>query len=84
MRVAVSFAPVQPSGWPRAMAPPLGFTRVGSSPACWITARDWAPKASLSSITAMSLRERPASFSALGMAKTGPMPNSSGGQPAVA
>jgi len=37
-----------------------------------------AAKASLSSITAMSLRERPASFNALGMALTGPMPNSSG------
>ena len=28
--VVVSFAPVQPSGWPSAMAPPLTFSRSGS------------------------------------------------------
>ncbi len=31
--LAVSFAPVHPSGWPRAIAPPFGFTRSGSMPA---------------------------------------------------
>ena len=57
--VAVSFAPVQPSGWPSAMAPPLTLTIAGSSPAARITASACAAKASLSSITPMSSSFRP-------------------------
>ena len=33
-QLAVSLAPVQPSGWPSAIAPPLTFTFAGSSPSC--------------------------------------------------
>ena len=59
MMVAVSLAPVHPSGCPKAMAPPLGFTRSGSSPASWITASDCAAKASFNSITSMSSKLQP-------------------------
>src|ERR1043166_4736376 len=82
--LAVSFAPVQPSGWPNAIAPPLTFTLSGSSPNVLITASDWAANASFNSITSMSFNVSPASCNAFGIANTGPMPISSGGQPAVA
>src|SRR6266550_4196459 len=82
--LAVNFAPVQPSGWPKAIAPPLTLTLSGSNPSVLITASDWAAKASFNSITSISARVRPASLRALGIANTGPIPISSGGQPAVA
>src|SRR5215213_9775721 len=82
--LAVSFAPVQPSGWPRAIAPPLTLTFSGSSPNVLITASDCAANASFNSITSMSASVSPASFKTFGIANTGPIPISSGGQPAVA
>src|SRR6267154_5193888 len=66
-KVAVSLAPVQPSGWPRAMAPPLTFTLAGSMPRTFNTASDCAAKASFSSKRSMSSSERPAIFNTLGM-----------------
>ena len=53
-------APDMPSGWPRAMAPPFGFTLASSAASPRrSTARPWAAKASFSSITSMSLIVRP-------------------------
>ena len=49
-----------------------------------MTASACAAKASFNSMTPIWSRVRPASFSALGMANTGPRPISSGLQPAVA
>ncbi len=82
--VAARIAPVAPSGWPRAIAPPIGFTFAGSSPRLLITASDCAAKASLSSIQPMSARVSPAMRSAAGMASIGPMPMISGGTPRAA
>ncbi|CAM5410503.1 hypothetical protein RLIN73S_02315 [Rhodanobacter lindaniclasticus] len=48
--VAMRTAPVAPSGWPSAMAPPSGLTLSGSSLRSPITASAWAANASLSSI----------------------------------
>ena len=47
-------APEQPSGCPRAIAPPLTLTISGSRPSSSITARDWTAKASFSSTRPMS------------------------------
>ena len=58
-RVAVSFAPVQPSGWPSAIAPPFGFTRAGSSPSARTQASACAANASFSSNCADLLRAQP-------------------------
>ena len=46
--------PETPSGWPRAMAPPLGFTFAGSMPSSRMQYSDCAAKASFSSKTSMS------------------------------
>src|SRR5690349_16627160 len=51
--VAVNLAPVQPSGCPSAIAPPLTLTRAGSMPASRITARACTANASLSSMTSI-------------------------------
>ena len=58
--VAVSLAPVHPSGWPSAMAPPLTFRRSGSMASSRRHAMAWAAKASLSSIRSMCSSESPA------------------------
>ena len=84
IRVAVRIAPVAPRGWPRAMAPPRGFTLAGSSPSWRATARAWAAKASLSSIQSRASCAMPAALRARGIASTGPMPITSGGTPATA
>ena len=84
MSVAVSFAPVQPSGWPSAMAPPFTFSLSGSMGSSFRQASACAANASLSSTRSIWSSVSPASFSTLRMAGTGPMPKSSGGTPAVA
>ena len=61
-------------GWPSAMAPPLTFTRAGSSFSSRSTARLWAAKASFSSKRSMRSAPSPAFSSALRTAGTGPMP----------
>ena len=81
--VAVRIAPVAPSGWPRAMAPPSGFTLAGSSSQVRMTASACAAKASLSSIQSSWSWFRPACLSALGIAAIGPMPITSGRTPAT-
>ena len=49
-----SRAPLMPSGWPRAIAPPLTFTRSGSMPSSRTTASDCDANASFSSTRSMS------------------------------
>ena len=79
-------APLAPSGWPSAIAPPLGLTRASSSarPSSRSTARPCAAKASLSSITSICASVRPVSASTLRVAGAGPMPMMRGATPAVA
>mmetsp|Transcript_61304 Transcript_61304/g.144824 ORF Transcript_61304/g.144824 Transcript_61304/m.144824 type:complete len:241 (+) Transcript_61304:257-979(+) len=89
MTEAARMAPVAPSGWPSAMAPPLGLTLARSSSMpllsrSFSTARLWAAKASFSSTQSRSLALMPAAFSAAGMASIGPMPMISGGTPRTA
>src|SRR5262249_3132829 len=80
--VVVSFAPVQPSGWPSAIAPPLTFSLSGSIGSSRRQASTWAANASFSSTRSMSSSERPVSLSTLRIAGTGPMPKRSGSTPA--
>jgi hemerythrin-like domain-containing protein len=84
--VVASRAPLAPSGWPSAMAPPLGLTRGSSSarPRSRSTARPCAAKASLSSMTSICASVRPVSSSTLRVAGAGPMPMTRGATPAVA
>ena len=67
-------APEQPSGWPRAIAPPLTLSVSSSMPSSRAQARTWEAKASFSSIRSISSRERPAAARARGTAIAGPMP----------
>ena len=57
--VPICRAPVQPSGWPRAMAPPFGFTFSIGMPNFLTLYVAWLAKASLISKTSMSDRLRP-------------------------
>ncbi len=84
--VAASLAPVQPSGCPSAIAPPLTLRRGSSAsrPRPLSTARLWAAKASFSSMTSICSSLSPTRFSTLGTASTGPIPMISGGTPATA
>ena len=75
-----------PSGWPRAMAPPLGFTCSASSarPSCRMTANPWAAKASFNSTTSMSDIVSPSRCKSFSLAGAGPMPMMRGATPATA
>ena len=73
--------PVAAIGWPRAIAPPFGFTFSGSRSRSFITASDWAANASFSSITSTSSSDLPARSIALRTAGTGPMPITFGSTP---
>ena len=79
-------APVMPSGWPSAMAPPLGFTRGSSSamPNRRRVARPWEAKASFNSIRSKSLCASPKRAISFCAAGAGPMPMMRGATPAVA
>ena len=57
-RVRASRAPLMPTGWPRAMAPPLTLTRSGDTPRSRIEARATAANASLISISSRSATSR--------------------------
>ena len=61
-------APEQPSGWPRAIAPPLTLSFSSSMPSSRAQARTWEAKASLSSIRSISSSVRPAASRARGIA----------------
>ena len=55
----MSRVPVAPSGWPRAMAPPLTLTRARSAPVSFCHASTTEAKASLISIRSMSSSDMP-------------------------
>ena len=57
-------APVQPSGWPSAIAPPLTFSRSGSIGSSWRHASTCAAKASFSSTRSIWSSVSPARLSA--------------------
>ncbi len=65
---AVSIAPVAPSGWPNAMAPPLTFVLSALSPVSRIEAKVWAAKASFNSTKSISSTVKLADFNTSGMA----------------
>src|SRR6266481_3804118 len=82
--VIISRPPEAPSGWPSAMAPPLGLTFSASydRPSWRSTASAWAANASLSSITSKSRTVMPSLAKSFWVAGTGPMPMTRGGTPA--
>mmetsp|Transcript_5173 Transcript_5173/g.18074 ORF Transcript_5173/g.18074 Transcript_5173/m.18074 type:complete len:318 (+) Transcript_5173:16-969(+) len=82
--VATHLAPVAPRGWPRAMAPPLGFTLLASSPSLLTQYVACEAKASLSSYRSTSFGVSPAALVAAGIATAGPMPMIAGSQPTAA
>ena len=77
-------APLIPSGWPMAIAPPFTFTFSGSSPSSRMTWRLCEAKASFSSTRSRSPASTPARASTLRTAGTGPMPMTRGSTPATA
>ena len=77
-------APVMPKGWPIAIEPPLTLNLAGSMPSLSREYRHWLAKASFNSHKSMSSIFRPWRASSRGIANTGPMPISSGWQPATA
>ena len=76
--------PVIPNGWPIEIDPPLTFSFAGSRPSLSRQYTTCEAKASFSSHTSMSSTRSPWRFKSLGTAYTGPMPISSGSQPATA
>ncbi len=82
--LTIRIAPVAPTGWPSAMAPPFGFTLAGSRPSPLVTASACAAKASFDSITSKSSTVRPVRASSFSTAGTGPIPITSGRTPAWA
>src|SRR5699024_2422439 len=81
-RVMTMREPEEPSGWPRAMAPPQELTISGSMPNRRIEASDWVAKASLISATSRSSTVHPALPRTFWVAGTGPRPITSGANPA--
>ena len=68
---SVMRVPDMPTGWPRAMAPPLTLTISSVMPRSAIEATPTAAKASLSSNRSTSPTDRPARSSAWPMARAG-------------
>mmetsp|Transcript_88067 Transcript_88067/g.195920 ORF Transcript_88067/g.195920 Transcript_88067/m.195920 type:complete len:205 (-) Transcript_88067:731-1345(-) len=83
-KVAIWREPVQPNGWPIAIAPPFGLTFSMGTFKCSIDMVACDAKASLISKMSMSPTERPAFSKAAGMAKAGPMPMRFGSTPTTA
>ena len=73
-----------PTGWPSAIAPPLGFNFSRGTPSFSIVYVAYDAKASLISKISISFTSRPAFYKATGIAKAGPIPITSGGTPAQA
>src|SRR6185503_13191523 len=82
--VAVSLAPVQPSGWPSAIAPPCTLSLSSGMPSSRWQYTDWLANASLSSNRSISEILSPVLASSFCTAGTGPMPMISGSTPTVA
>src|SRR5690242_7012744 len=70
--VVSSRAPVLPTGWPRAIAPPLTFTRSGSAPCIASQDSTIDANASLTSNRSMSPMAMPLRWSTRSVAWTGP------------
>ena len=83
-RVVKTRAPLEPRGWPRAIAPPLGFSLSMGILSSLTHERTCAAKASLSSIRSSSSRDSPSRRRSLRVEKTGPSPIQEGSSPAVA
>ena len=82
--VASSIAPVAPSGWPSAIAPPFTFTFSSGIPSSCATTSGTGANASLISKMSMSVILRSALASALRAAGMGPVSMSTGSEPATA
>ena len=82
--VVVRRAPLQPSGWPSAIAPPLTFSRARSIGSSRRHASTCAANASFSSTRSIRSSGIESRASSLRTAGTGPMPKRSGSTPAVA
>ena len=82
--VPIRQAPVAPSGWPSAIAPPLTLMRAGSMPSLRAVWSGTVAKASLISQRSMSETAIPAFFSALAEAGAGAVSMITGSAPAVA
>ena len=76
--------PEAPSGWPKAMAPPLTFNFSTSRSSSLTTARIWPAKASLISKRSTSPKPIPARSRALRIAGAGPIPMRDGSTPTTA
>src|SRR6202035_5700586 len=83
MRV-ISTAPDAPSGCPSAMAPPSGFSRLGSAPVPASHASGTGANASLTSKTPTSASATPALVSTFSVAGIGPVSMSTGSAPMTA
>ena len=79
--VVISRAPVAPTGWPSAIAPPLGFTRAMSGFSSRSHASTTDANASLISITSRSSIVRPVRSSRRRVASIGPVSISTGSTP---
>jgi len=82
--VAASRAPLAPSGWPIAIAPPFTFTRASSNFSSRMHATACAANASLISKRSIASTPTPARAMSLLMAGTGPIPICAGSTPADA
>ena len=77
-------APVAPSGWPSAMAPPSGLTLAGSSSSVVDHGQRLRGEGFVEFDPVEIVLVMPARCSARGIASIGPMPMISGGTPATA
>ena len=76
--------PVQPIGWPRAMAPPFTLSLSGAIGTSRVTAITCGAKASLSSTRSTASTVSPVRACSFRRAGTGPMPITRGSTPALA
>src|SRR5699024_4182497 len=81
IKVVVMRAPVEPQGWPSAIAPPWTLSLSWSMPRSSADGMTCAAKASFSSTRSMSSMPRPALVSARRVDSTGPRPMISGLSP---
>mmetsp|Transcript_170384 Transcript_170384/g.414170 ORF Transcript_170384/g.414170 Transcript_170384/m.414170 type:complete len:221 (-) Transcript_170384:110-772(-) len=80
----MSLAPVAPSGWPNAQAPPFTLSLLRSAPSSFSHASGTTAKASFTSYRSMSAMAKPARASAACVAGIGPDSMSTGSVPASA
>ena len=81
--VVVSRAPLAPSGWPRAIAPPFTFTLSSDAPVSACQASTTGANASLTSNRSMSAIDMPAFSSTLAVAGITPVSIITGSSPAT-